>query len=101
MQSIRMAQILLLLGAALLHPAAARESTAARRGEVTWQAKGTLFEACSCSVPCPCNFGQSPSRGYCNTIYAYRLSTAKYEGITLDGLVFGGGAGPSGAVAYL
>ncbi len=66
-----------------------------------WQASGTLLEACSCNVPCPCNFGQSPTRGFCHTVYAYRLKTAEYEGVKLDGLVFGGGEGDKGAFGFL
>lgn len=66
-----------------------------------WEAKGTLFEACSCSVPCPCNFGQPPTNGYCHTIYAYRLKTARYAGVVLDGLIFGGGEGTQGAMGFV
>ncbi len=66
-----------------------------------WEAKGTLFEACSCSVPCPCNFGQPPTRGFCHTVYAYRLKTAHYEGVVLDGLAFGGGEGTQGAMGFV
>ena len=66
-----------------------------------WKATGTLFEACSCDVPCPCNFGQSPSHGFCHTIYAYRLKHARYEDVTLDGFIFGGGEGPKGAAGFI
>jgi hypothetical protein len=66
-----------------------------------WQAAGTLFEACSCNVPCPCNFGQSPTRDYCHTVYAYRLKTARYEGVSLDGLIIAGGEGDKGAMGFL
>ena len=66
-----------------------------------WQATGTLLEVCSCRVPCPCNFGQGPSNDYCHTVYAYRLKTARYDGMTLDGLTFGGGEGDKGAMGYL
>ncbi len=69
--------------------------------EPGWQANGTLLEACSCSVPCPCNFGQSPSRGFCNTVYAYRLKTARMGAVKLDGLAFGGGEGPKGPMGFL
>ena len=71
------------------------------RLDAAWTAKGTLFEACSCSVPCPCNFGQPPTRGFCHTVYAYRLKSARYEGVTLDGLVFGGGEGTAGAMGFV
>jgi|SRR5581483_4619483 len=68
----------------------------------TWQATGTLLECCTCNVPCTCNFGQGPSpNAYCHTLYAYRLKTARYEGVTLDGLIFGGGEGPKGALGFL
>jgi hypothetical protein len=66
-----------------------------------WQATGTLLEVCSCRVPCPCNFGQSPSNDYCHTVYAYRLKTARYDGVNLDGLIFGGGEADKGAMGYL
>ena len=66
-----------------------------------WQATGTLLEVCSCSVPCPCNFGQGPSNDYCHTVYAYRLKTARYNGVKLDGLVFGGGEADKGAMGYI
>lgn len=66
-----------------------------------WQATGTLLEVCSCSVPCPCNFGQPPSNDFCHTVYAYRLKTARYEGVVLDGLVFGGGEADKGVMGYL
>ena len=78
---------------------APRQAEAKQAGE--WTAKGTLFEACSCSVPCPCNFGQPPSRGFCHTVYAYRLKTARYNGVVLDGLVFGGGEGDKGAMGFV
>lgn len=67
----------------------------------SWQATGTLLEVCSCSVPCPCNFGQSPSNDYCHTVYVYRIKAAKYDDVTLDGLSFGGGEGAKGAMGYL
>jgi hypothetical protein len=66
-----------------------------------WEASGTLLEACSCSVPCPCNFGQGPTGGSCHTVYAYRLKTARFGGATLDGLAFGGGEADRGAMGFL
>jgi hypothetical protein len=68
----------------------------------TWQAAGTLLECCTCNVPCTCNFGQGPTPyNYCYSLYAYRLKTARYEGVTLDGLVFGGCDGPKSLVEFL
>ncbi len=68
----------------------------------SWQATGTLLECCTCNVPCTCNFGQGPSpNDFCHTIYAYRLKTARYAGVPLDGLIFGGGEGPKGVIGFL
>src|ERR1041385_4863571 len=89
------------LGLLLSLPASPHQATKPPVNTKGWQATGTLFEACSCSVPCPCNFGQGPSNNYCHTIYAYRLKTATYGGVKLDGLVFGGGEGPKGAIGFL
>ena len=88
----------LLLGWGLLWGPQARTPKPASS---SWQATGTLLEVCSCRVPCPCNFGQGPSNDYCHTVYAYRLKTARYDGVVLDGLVFGGGEGDKGAMGYL
>src|SRR5882724_915552 len=92
-----LAAIGLLLGI----PASPRQAAKSPANTKGWQATGTLFEACSCSVPCPCNFGQGPSNDYCHTIYAYRLKTATFDGVKLDGLVFGGGEGTKGAAGFL
>lgn len=66
-----------------------------------WEAEGTLLEACSCAVPCTCNFGQGPSRDYCHTVYAYRLKRGRYGSVKLDGLAFGGGEGAAGRLGFL
>jgi hypothetical protein len=80
---------------------ASKPAASATRAAGEWEAAGTLLEACSCSVPCPCNFGQGPTGGSCHTVYAYRLKTASYDGVTLDGLVFGGGEASRGAAGFL
>lgn len=71
------------------------------RAKTGWEASGTLIEACSCSVPCPCNFGQGPSRDYCHTVYAYRIKSGRYGAVILDGLIFGGGEADKGAMGFL
>jgi hypothetical protein len=88
--------VCLLLALMPLLPAAPRPPA------VAWEAAGTLLECCTCNVPCTCNFGQGPSpNDYCYTLYAYRLKTARYDGVTLDGLLFGGGEGAKGAIGFL
>ncbi len=67
-----------------------------------WAANGTLLEACTCVVPCSCNFGEPPSpNGYCHAVYAYRLEKAAWDGVDLSGLVIAGADGPKGGACFL
>lgn len=67
-----------------------------------WSATGTLLEACTCAVPCTCNFGEAPSpHSYCHAVFGYRVDKGSYEGVDLSGLVFGGADGPAGATGFL
>ena len=67
-----------------------------------WQADGTLFESCTCAVPCSCNFGEPPSpHDYCYAVYAYRLGKASWDGVDLTGLVIAGADGPKGGAGFL
>src|SRR5262245_21557244 len=44
--------------------------------------RGALSEACTCNVPCPCNFGQGPSpHNYCHAVYAYGIKEGSYNGV--------------------
>ncbi|MGB7922136.1 MAG: DUF1326 domain-containing protein [Pyrinomonadaceae bacterium] len=55
-----------------------------------WTIRGALTEACTCSVPCSCNFGQGPSpHNYCYPFYSYEIRQGKYGDVSLDGLHFG------------
>jgi hypothetical protein len=55
-----------------------------------WTISGALTEACTCSVPCTCNFGQGPSpHDYCYPFYAYDIRRGKYADVSLDGMRFG------------
>ncbi len=56
----------------------------------SWIIEGALTEACTCSVPCTCNFDEGPSpHHYCYSLYSYDIRKGKYGDITLDGLRFG------------
>jgi hypothetical protein len=56
----------------------------------SWKITGALSEACTCSVPCSCNFGEGPSpHSYCYPFYSYHISKGNYGDIVLDGLHFG------------
>jgi hypothetical protein len=64
-------------------------STAPAVGK-SWKIAGALTEACTCSVPCSCNFGQGPSpHSYCYPFYSYHIRKGNYGDIVLDDLHFG------------
>ncbi len=55
-----------------------------------WKIEGALTEACTCDVPCTCNFGEGPSpHDYCHAFYAYDIRKGRYNDVSLDGLRFG------------
>jgi hypothetical protein len=56
----------------------------------SWKIKGALSEACTCSVPCSCNFGEGPSpHSYCYPFYSYHIEEGRYGNVVLDDLHFG------------
>jgi hypothetical protein len=56
----------------------------------SWKIKGALSEACTCSVPCSCNFGEGPSpHSYCYPFYSYHIREGRYGDVVLDDLHFG------------
>ena len=48
--------------------------------------RGDAFEACSCNITCPCNFGGDPTQGFCEAIVAWRIQEGNYGNTRLDGL---------------
>jgi hypothetical protein len=70
--------------------------------QVHWRIRGDLSEACTCSVPCSCNFGQGPSpQHYCYAVFAYGIRKGNYGKVKLDGLKIGGAMGEKGIVIFL
>ena len=67
-----------------------------------WHIKGALSEACTCNVPCTCNFGEGPSpHSFCYVVYAYEVREGQFNGVKLDGLSFGGMETAKGNALYL
>src|ERR687891_415452 len=52
----------------------------------SWTASGDWFDVCKCSIPCPCEFAQTPSYGDCDGVLAYHIKKGQYGQISLDGL---------------
>src|SRR3954454_16318902 len=55
---------------------------------VAYDVEGSLLEACSCNVLCPCWIGEDPDHGTCDSINAYHLDSGTIRGVDVSGLSF-------------
>jgi hypothetical protein len=79
---VRMLAILVVFSAS----GAIGAGSATKAGE-HWEISGMLTEACTCSVPCTCNFGEGPSpHHYCYSVFSLAIERGRYGEIHLDGL---------------
>lgn len=53
---------------------------------IVYSLEGTLIEACSCNVNCPCWIGEDPDLGECFAIVAYGLERGEISGVDVSGL---------------
>jgi hypothetical protein len=53
---------------------------------VVYDLEGTLLEACSCNVLCPCWIGEDPDGGACNAFVAYHYDAGTIRGVDISGL---------------
>jgi hypothetical protein len=53
---------------------------------VVYDLQGTLLEACSCGVLCPCWVGADPDGGSCDAVNAYHFDTGTIRGVDVGGL---------------
>jgi hypothetical protein len=51
-----------------------------------WSACGDWFDVCKCSIPCPCEFAQTPTYGDCEGVMAYHIRNGHYGETSLDDL---------------
>src|SRR4051812_35669800 len=51
-----------------------------------YELEGTLLEACSCGVLCPCWIGVDPDNGTCESINAYRFDRGSIRGVDVSGM---------------
>ncbi len=54
--------------------------------QAVYQFEGTLLEACSCGVLCPCWIGEDPDQGDCNAFVAYHFTKGQVNGVDVSGL---------------
>jgi hypothetical protein len=53
---------------------------------VGYELEGSLLEACSCEVLCPCWIGEDPDRGTCESFVAYHFDRGSIRGVDVSGL---------------
>lgn len=53
-----------------------------------YQLEGTLLEACSCELICPCWIGEDPDGGECFGFVAYHFARGQIAGVDVSGLSF-------------
>jgi hypothetical protein len=53
---------------------------------MAWHIKGTYFEACNCTVACPCVMLSAPTEGECRALIAWHVDEGKDDGVDLGGL---------------
>src|SRR5439155_537558 len=60
------------------------------RTAVVYDLTGTLLEACSCNVLCPCWIGEDPDGGKCNGLIAWHLDAGTINGVDVSGCTLAG-----------
>ena len=53
---------------------------------VVYSLHGTLLEACSCNVLCPCWIGEDPDGGTCDAFVSYHFDKGEIDGVDVSGL---------------
>lgn len=64
----------------------AQTQEAAPQAGAVYSLQGTLIEACSCNVLCPCWIGEDPDGGTCQAVIAYNLDAGTIRGVDVSGL---------------
>jgi hypothetical protein len=65
------------------------DTTTAERpaaSDLVYQLEGSLIEACSCNVNCPCWIGEDPDLGECFAIVAYGIERGRIGDVDVSGL---------------
>lgn len=51
-----------------------------------WSISGDYAESCSCNVPCPCLFGNAPTKGHCDVNNYVEIKKGHLNDVNLDGV---------------
>jgi hypothetical protein len=63
----------------------AQTQQAAQQAGAVYSLQGTLMEACSCNVLCPCWIGEDPDGGECYAVVAWHIDSGQVTGIDVSG----------------
>jgi hypothetical protein len=53
---------------------------------MNWKLEGTYMESCSCDAICPCIVLNTPTKGYCNALVAWKIDKGSDGSVDLGGL---------------
>jgi hypothetical protein len=62
------------------------DRSATQVGTATYVLEGTSVEACSCTGPCPCDVGEDPDGGHCESLTAYHIDRGRINNVDVAGL---------------
>jgi len=68
------------------HPDRKEDTMATIETTTSYDLEGTLLEACSCKVLCPCWIGEDPDEGWCDAFNAYHFDRGTIRGVDVSGL---------------
>ncbi|MGR4065326.1 MAG: DUF1326 domain-containing protein [Vulcanimicrobiaceae bacterium] len=69
-----------------VQPSSSQPSSAPQKQRHVYDLQGSLLEACSCNVLCPCWIGEDPDMGNCLAFNAYHFDRGEINGIDVSGL---------------
>lgn len=57
--------------------------------KIRWNIEADFLQACNCDYGCPCEFSAPPTKGFCEGMGAWSITTGNYGAVKLDGLGVG------------
>ena len=64
------------------------QTSARAAEEPAWSIEAKMISADSCSVGCPCIFGEPPTHGQCQFVALWQVDSGRYGDVKLDGVKF-------------
>jgi len=91
-----------ILSLAVLSVAVGQAAVSPQQTRTHWELIGNLSEACTCQVPCGCNFHSSPSpHHFCWAMFSLDIKKGHYGKVKLNGLHLVGAHGDKAVVWYI